>query len=58
MEDKPIECCDCGETFVWTMKDQEFYKKNDFQPPKRCKPCRERKKAERAKHKPQKTGRR
>ena len=45
MEDKPIECCDCGETFVWTMKDQEFYASKGFTQPKRCKACRQKKKA-------------
>lgn len=49
MEDKSVECCDCGETFVWTMKEQEFYKSKNFSPPKRCKACRQKKKEQRAK---------
>jgi hypothetical protein len=44
LEDKSIDCCDCGEGFVWTMKDQDFYEKKKFSPPKRCKACREKKK--------------
>lgn len=45
MEDKSIKCVDCNETFVWTMKDQAFYEKKGFSPPKRCKDCRAKKKA-------------
>lgn len=47
MEDKSIECADCGDTFVWTMKEQEFYQTKGFSQPKRCKPCRQKKKAAR-----------
>ena len=41
VELKPIEktCVDCPKTFIWGTKDQEYYKKNNFAPPKRCKDC-------------------
>ena len=47
MEDKTIECADCKRDFVWTVGEQEFYAERDFTPPKRCKPCRDARKAQR-----------
>ncbi|MDD3048415.1 MAG: zinc-ribbon domain-containing protein [Bacilli bacterium] len=48
MEDKTMTCVDCGETFVFTVSEQEFYKEKGFaNEPKRCKTCRDKKKAER-----------
>lgn len=45
MEDKKIKCIDCGEEFVFTVGEQEFYKQNGFEnEPKRCKSCRDAKK--------------
>ncbi len=41
MPDKTLTCGDCGQPFEWSEKDQEFYAKRAFDPPKRCKPCRE-----------------
>lgn len=41
MPDKMLKCGDCGDEFEWSEKDQEFYTKKGFSPPKRCKPCRE-----------------
>ena len=47
-QDKTIKCVDCGCEFVFTARDQEFYKEKGFtNEPKRCKPCRDKKKAER-----------
>lgn len=41
MEDKEIKCKDCGDTFVHSIRDQEFYKEQGFQSePKRCRLCR------------------
>jgi hypothetical protein len=48
MPDKQIVCEDCRDTFVWTEAEQEFYLQKDFIPPKRCKPCRDKRKAARA----------
>jgi hypothetical protein len=47
MPDKELTCADCHETFVFTEGEQEFYASKDFTPPKRCKPCREKRKAKR-----------
>ena len=39
-EDIKIKCQDCGNTFVFSVKDQIFYEENGYVPPKRCKSCR------------------
>jgi DNA replicative helicase MCM subunit Mcm2 (Cdc46/Mcm family) len=36
-----LTCADCGKDFQWSAKDQEFFAERDFQPPKRCKECRQ-----------------
>ena len=47
-KDKTIKCVDCGTEFVFTARDQEFYQEKGFtNEPKRCKACRDKKKAER-----------
>ena len=47
-QDKTITCVDCGEEFVFTARDQEFYAEKGFNnEQKRCKACRDQKKAER-----------
>lgn len=38
--DKKIKCLDCGEEFLFTERDQEFYAEKGFTEPKRCKSCR------------------
>lgn len=41
-EDKVLKCRDCGEEFVFTAGEQEFYAEKGFQnEPQRCKSCRE-----------------
>lgn len=45
MEDKTLICVDCGEEFIFTVGEQEFYKEKQLtSEPKRCKPCRDKKK--------------
>ena len=47
-KDKTIKCGDCGTEFTFTARDQEFYAEKGFtNEPKRCKACRDKKKAER-----------
>lgn len=47
-EDKTIKCVDCGEDFVFTANEQDFYAEKGFQnEPKRCKACRQAFKAQR-----------
>ncbi len=43
-EDRTLVCGDCGEEFVFTADEQEFFAEKGFQEPKRCKPCRGRRK--------------
>lgn len=47
MTDKTIECRDCGEEFVFTEGEQEFYAERDFNDPIRCPDCRRARKAQR-----------
>lgn len=43
--DKTLKCADCGQDFVWTASEQEFYAQKGFEnPPKRCFTCRKAKK--------------
>lgn len=50
MPDKSIKCVDCQQHFTWTEEEQAFYREKRFTEPKRCKPCRDRKKQEREGH--------
>lgn len=44
-EDKTLKCKDCGNEFVFTAGEQEFYaEKGLVNEPQRCKPCRDAKK--------------
>ena len=47
MADQTIRCRDCPTEFVFTEGEQAFYAQNNFQPPKRCKPCRDARKQNR-----------
>lgn len=48
MEDKKFACRDCGEEFVWTVGEQEFYQQKGFEnQPTRCPGCRRAKKQQR-----------
>lgn len=47
--DQHLTCADCGHDFIWTAKDQEFFAEKGYQQPKRCKECRQAKKAQRGK---------
>jgi CxxC-x17-CxxC domain-containing protein len=47
-QDRPIQCIDCKNEFVFTAGEQEFYERKGFKEvPKRCKPCRESRKTRR-----------
>jgi CxxC-x17-CxxC domain-containing protein len=44
-QDKTLVCKDCGEEFIFTVGEQEFYAERGFQnEPQRCKACRDKKK--------------
>lgn len=40
MEDRELTCVDCGEAFLFTAAEQLYYAAKGYRPPKRCKPCR------------------
>jgi CxxC-x17-CxxC domain-containing protein len=45
-EDKTIVCADCSEEFIHSAEDQARYAERGFtNEPKRCRPCREKRKA-------------
>lgn len=47
MADKTLVCKDCGAEFVFTEGEQAFYaEKGLTNEPKRCKPCRDKRKEE------------
>jgi hypothetical protein len=47
LTDQTILCRDCGEPFVFTAREAEFFRTLGFTPPRRCRPCRDVRKAER-----------
>ena len=44
-EDKLITCVDCGAQFAFSARDQAFYQDKGYQPPRRCRDCREKRKS-------------
>lgn len=45
-QDKTLVCKDCGQEFVFTAGEQAFYKEKGLDnEPKRCKECRDKRKA-------------
>jgi DNA-directed RNA polymerase subunit RPC12/RpoP len=47
MEDRILVCADCGDDFVFTVGEQEFFEERGFSEPRRCKDCRDKRKVER-----------
>ena len=41
-KDITIKCKKCENDFIWTVKDQEFYKEKGFYKPSLCRDCRKR----------------
>ncbi len=39
--EQEISCNACGNVFLFTEEEQEFYQARGFQPPRKCKPCRD-----------------
>lgn len=46
-EDQTLTCKDCGNQFVFTAGEQDFYAQKGFSAPTRCKDCREKAKRDR-----------
>jgi CxxC-x17-CxxC domain-containing protein len=48
-QDRPLQCLDCKNDFIFTAGEQEFYERKGFKEiPKRCKPCRDARKSRRS----------
>jgi CxxC-x17-CxxC domain-containing protein len=45
--DKNLTCADCGQEFVFTASEQDFYSQRGFTEPRRCASCRASRKAAR-----------
>jgi len=43
-KDKVLMCVDCGQSWVFTAGEQAFFWSKGLSEPRRCKPCRERRK--------------
>ncbi len=43
--DRILTCVDCDEEFPFSAREQAFFAEKDFQPPKRCKSCKQIRKA-------------
>jgi CxxC-x17-CxxC domain-containing protein len=54
--DKILACTDCGQQFVFTASEQDFYAQRGFTDPKRCAPCRNVRKGARAEGGPSRSG--
>ena len=49
MQDKTLTCKDCGTSFVFSIRDQQFYAEKGFEnEPQRCRDCRTQRKNQRA----------
>jgi len=47
-QDKTLECSDCGNTFTFSVEEQEFFQSKGYtNEPKRCPECRQARKSER-----------
>ena len=46
-QDKTLVCADCGQHFVFTSSEQQFYSDRQFSDPRRCASCRASRKAAR-----------
>ncbi len=48
IQDKSLQCADCGITFTFTANEQEFYQSKGYtNEPKRCAACRQKRKTDR-----------
>jgi len=45
--DKELVCADCGQPFIFSASEQDFYAQKSFTEPKRCSSCRAARKAAR-----------
>ena len=48
MQDKTLACLECGNEFIFSADEQEFYSEQGFEEPKGCRPCRQKLRSERS----------
>ncbi len=46
-EDRTLVCEDCSEEWIFSADEQQFFDERGYQTPKRCKPCRQKRKMSR-----------
>lgn len=47
MSEQRLTCADCGREFAFSAEEQRFFREKGFNPPKRCKECRQARKEQR-----------
>jgi hypothetical protein len=47
VSEQRLTCADCGRDFAFSAEEQRFFREKGFDPPKRCKECRQAKKEQR-----------
>jgi hypothetical protein len=50
-----LTCSDCGQEFVFTAGEQQFFQERGYSSPRRCKPCRQAKQGRRRRWRPRST---
>ncbi len=43
-QDEKIKCKECGNEFIFSVAEQQYFENLDFEKPKRCKECRQKRK--------------
>jgi hypothetical protein len=47
MSEQRLTCADCGREFAFSAEEQRFFREKSFEPPKRCRECRQARKEQR-----------
>jgi Probable zinc-ribbon domain len=47
MSEQRLTCADCGRDFPFSAEEQRFFREKGFEPPKRCRECRQARKEQR-----------
>jgi len=47
VSEQRLTCADCGRDFAFSAEEQRFFREKGFDPPKRCRDCRQAKKEQR-----------
>jgi len=44
--DRLLQCSDCGDSFLFTVQEQRFFREHDFAEPRRCRHCRDQRRSQ------------